>query len=281
MAGDCVSCGALEHSPTYGGLTRCHRCGHVWADVQIDNARLRALYDRHYFFGQEYTDYLADAPMARRNFDRRLSILRRYLTPVHSRLFEIGAAYGLFLDTARPYFSEVSGIDISEDAVAYAREKLSLAVHLGDLLDTDLGTAQYDVACLWDTVEHLKAPDRYLERIAGHMPRGSVLALTTGDIASVNARIRREHWRLIHPPTHLHYFSRRSITHFLDRYGFDIVYARHCGISRSFGAMVEALTRGHQSLAGATRWIGESAVARWPIYLNLGDILYVIAVKRA
>jgi len=281
MAGECVSCGAREHSPTYGGLTRCDRCGHIWADLRIDNARLRALYDRHYFFGQEYTDYLADAPMARRNFDRRLSVLRRYLTPAHRSLFEIGSAYGLFLDAARPYFADVSGIDISEDAVAYARDQLSLDVRLGDLLETDLGTARYDVACLWDTIEHLKAPDCYVKRIAGHMRPGSVLALTTGDIASVNARIRREHWRLIHPPTHLHYFSRRSLRCFLDRLGFDIVYARHCGVSRSLGAIVEALTRGRRGWARATRWIGESPLGRWPVHLNLGDILYVIAVKRA
>ena len=183
--------------------------------------------------------------------------------------------------TARPCFADVSGIDISEDAVAYARETLSLDVRLGDLLDADLGAAQYDVACLWDTIEHLKAPGRYVERIAGHMPPGSVLALTTGDIASVNARIRRERWRLIHPPTHLHYFSRGSLTHLLDRYGFDVVYARYCGVSRSLGAIAEALMRGRPGWTRTSRWIGESAVARWPVYLNLRDILYVIAVKRA
>ena len=215
MAGECVSCGAHEHSPTYGGLTRCDRCGHIWADLRIDNARLRALYDRHYFFGQEYTDYLADAPMARRNFDRRLSVLRRYLTPAHRSLFEIGSAYGLFLDAARPYFADVSGIDISEDAVAYARDQLSLDVRLGDLLETDLGTARYDVACLWDTIEHLQWPDLLSRRQPGILPPGGVIALTTGDIGSLVANWRGPRWRQIHPPTHLHYFSKANVRPFI------------------------------------------------------------------
>ena len=50
--------------------------------------------------------------------------------------------------------------------------------------------------------------------------RAAPLALTTGDIGSVNARLRGHKWRMIHPPTHLHYFSAETMKALLDRHGF-------------------------------------------------------------
>jgi hypothetical protein len=112
------------------------------------------------------------------------------------------------------------------------------------------------------------------------MPAGSLVAITTGDIASVNARLKRERWRLIHPPTHLHYFSRHSMQQMLDRLGFDVVYSRHCGFYRSAGAMLDGVFRLRWGLMHAGATAQSSAIGRVPVYLNLYDIMYVIAVKR-
>ena len=147
---DCAACGSDRSRPTYGGLTHCDVCTHVWAEVAIDDERLRALIERHYFFGEEYTDYLADVPNARRNFERRLRTLlnSKHLPPSPQRLFEIGCAYGVFLDLARSWFSSVAGIDISADAVSYARQHYGLAAECGDLLDLDLAGPPFDAVCM-------------------------------------------------------------------------------------------------------------------------------------
>lgn len=248
--------------------------------MAIDDAALRALYDRNYFFGEEYTNYLDDLPMARRNFAARLRGLEPFLTPAHQRLIEVGCAYGIFLDLARSRFGHVSGIDISDDAIAYARERLGLEVQCADLLQVDLGPSRYDVACLWDTIEHLRAPDRYVERLSEHMADGAMIALTTGDIGSVNARFRRERWRLIHPPTHLHYFTQGSMRRMLDRLGFDVVAMTHCGVSRSLGSIADGVLRmrwGFDRAAGMVRSLPLSSI---PVYLNLHDVMYVVARKR-
>ena len=57
----------------------------------------------------------------------------------------------------------MSGIDIADDAVKYASEELSLEAYAGDYLafqDKDV----YDIICMWDTIEHLSAPDKYIEK---------------------------------------------------------------------------------------------------------------------
>ena len=213
------------------------------------------LYERHYFLGEGYTNYLADRSIIERNFSRRFSTLSRWIDQArHRRLFEIGCAFGLFLNLVRSEFDVVEGIDISEDAARHARDELDLAVTTGDLLAHDFGTAGYDVVCMWDTIEHLKTPDLYVEAMANRMPAGGLLAITTGDISSLNARLKRERWRLIHPPTHLHYFSSDSMARMLDRLGFDVVYSKHCGFYRSFGAMCDGLIRLRFGLSPVGEW---------------------------
>src|SRR5260370_17234881 len=88
---------------------------------------------------------------------------------------------------------------------------------------------------MWDPIEHLRAPHLYVEKIARLTEPGSLLAVTTADVESFNSRLRGKSWRMIHPPTHLHYFSAATLTRLFDRYDFEVIYNRYCGFYRSFG----------------------------------------------
>jgi 2-polyprenyl-3-methyl-5-hydroxy-6-metoxy-1,4-benzoquinol methylase len=281
VTSECVACRDGTATPFYGGLVQCDRCRHVWARLDISAEQVRRLYGRHYFAGDEYSDYLADRRIAEMNFARRLRDLLPFTNASrHRHVLEVGCAYGLFLNVARPYFDTVAGIDISVDAIEYAREQLHVDVMAGDLLTHDFGSRTHDVVCMWDTIEHLVEPDRYVEAAARQMTPGALIAITTGDISSFNARLKRERWRLIHPPTHVQYFSRRSLARMLDRQGFDIVYAKHCGCFRSLESMVDGLLRLRWGIDIRNKRSGGGSSARWPVYLNLYDILYVIGIKR-
>src|SRR5262245_18485827 len=118
---ECAACGASQWTAAYGGLLRCGDCGHVWAGLEVGDQQLAALYQQHYFAGEEYTDYVGDRESLTSNFDARLRTLDRFLDPArHRRLLEVGCAYGFFLALARKRFADVQGIDISADAVRYA-----------------------------------------------------------------------------------------------------------------------------------------------------------------
>lgn len=249
----------------------------MWAPV--DTASLPALYGHEYFHGVEYGDYLADRPALERNFAARLHTLDRFLEPQHRRLLEVGCAYGVFLEQARTRFETATGVDISDDAVAYARSR-GLDARQGDLLVTDWQDERFDVVCAWDTVEHLGRPDHYLRAVADLMSSGGLLALTTGDIASVNARWRGQRWRLIHPPTHVHYFSVATMRRLLNRYGLEVVHVAHPGVYRSVGNMLHNVARrwGWDRIAG---WAARSSIGRVQVPLNLWDVMFIIARKRS
>jgi SAM-dependent methyltransferase len=276
----CVVCEATGEPLGYRGLRRCSVCSHVWADLSIGGDEVRRLYQRSYFFGDEYRDYLDDRRIIEKNFAARLAVLRHFLTSSHRRLFEIGCAYGFFLNAVRGSFESVEGIDVSEDAIAFATRELALNVTCGDLLEADLSGRTFDVVCLWDTIEHLAEPRRCLETIASHMPRGSLAAITTGDIASLNARVQKARWRLIHPPTHLQYFTRDSLGQLLDRCGFRVVHVEHCGFYRSLGSMLHNLIAIGGRRPRAAGWMRRRALGHLDLYLNLYDIVYVIGERR-
>ena len=274
---NCLVCERVvpPDSTLYGVLRRCPHCGFVFSRSESSEAEIRQIYQASYFSGGEYAGYLEDKPVLQKNFARWVETVSRFCSG--GRLYEIGAAYGFFLELARARW-QVEGIDIAEEASAYARQELGLDVRCGDFLKVSLDHGPYDLFCMWDTIEHLREPQRYLEKIARHLRPGGYLALTTGDIGSWSARLQGRHWRLIHPPSHLHYFTVPTMTRLLGRHGFEVVHLSHPGFYRGLGAMARWLLNrfGRRGKALYDRIRG----ARWMhvgIYVNLYDLMLVIA----
>ena len=84
----------------------------------------------------------------------------------------------------------------------------------------------------------------------------------------------------MHPPSHAHYFSIASMTTMLDRFGFDVVYARHCGFYRSLRSMAYGVFVQKHGDTRALDLLNRLGVGGWPLYLNFYDIMYVIGRKR-
>jgi 2-polyprenyl-3-methyl-5-hydroxy-6-metoxy-1,4-benzoquinol methylase len=277
----CIICGGAEIKPFNDAVSQCRACGYIFAETKLTESEIAALYEEHLFTGGAFSDYLADEKFLRKNFANRLRVLDRFLDPKrHRNLIEIGSAYGIFLDMARDKFASVRGMDVTDAGVKYAKERFKLNVEQANFLAHDFGSEKFDVVCMWDTIEHLNAPQLFLEKIAAHSESGALLALTTGDIGSLNARLRKDKWRLMIPPLHLHYFTRASLTKLLARHGFEVVYLRRCGFHRSidFAAYNVFVLRQKQ------RWLYQlmrkSGLTKFGFYLNLYDIIYVVARRR-
>lgn len=275
----CIVCGGKLVEARIPALLVCEACRFVTANVALSRQEIEALYSASYFAGEEYHDYLSERPLIERNFRARLKTLLRYIgAPSEKNLFEIGAAYGFFLSVAQEHFASVKGVDISIDAATFAIRNLGLDVRAGDFLDLPLDGA-IDVACLWDTVEHLQDPHLYLERLSKHMQPGGILAITTGDMESAIARLRGAKWRQIHPPSHLHYFSRRTLSDLLGKCGFSVRYCGYEGMFRSLDTIAYIILNIKHQQPTFYSWLKKSGLLKLNIYLNLYDIMFVIAEK--
>lgn len=274
----CLVCGANAFAPHLAILLRCAACGFITAplDPSIDPAHL---YGEAYFRGEEYLDYPADAAFITRTLRPRLAALlaRRH----GGRLLEIGAAYGFFLDLARAHF-EVVGYEISPAASAWARQHLGLDVRSEDFAASPPGAVgPLDVTVMWDVIEHLQHPDRMLARVAAASRPGALLMLTTGDIGSAVARWRGARWRLIHPPTHLHYFTRATITRLLAGHGFAVRDIRAVPVVRSLRQMAYSILALRLGRRRAYERLAHLIPPSAGLTLNTYDIMQVCAERIA
>jgi 2-polyprenyl-3-methyl-5-hydroxy-6-metoxy-1,4-benzoquinol methylase len=263
----CIVCGkeASEFALRWPDLqiVECPDCGHIFWNGELNPATISKLYSLSYFKGEEYSDYQMDRKLIQRNFAGHAKHVLHYQSG--GSLLEIGSAFGYFLDLVPSSFS-VTGYEICEEAAAFARDSLGLNVIGGEFLDAKIDQ-RFDVACMWDAIEHLERPDLVLERIRDCIRPGGYLFITTGDIGSFVARLRGPKWRLVHPPTHLHYFSRRTIKTLLSRYSFEIVKIDYQGLWRSLHQLFASV----YGLRNAKRYLPGS------FYLNLFDIMRVVA----
>lgn len=287
MTGDelrirCPVClGESIHPAGIPRLDRCLTCGFIFFPVGND-AALLDLYDEEYFSGEEYPDYLGQQAALRRSMRRHLRQMAA-VQPLGGAVLEIGSAYGFFLDEARAHFNRLVGIDVCRAPTQYAREQLRLDVRLGNVLTHDFSGQRFDVICLWDTIEHLADPRAVLERCASLLDDNGAIFLTTGDIGSLNARMRGRGWRQIHPPSHVSYFSRDTMTRLLNATGLSVVRIETAAYFHTiYNVLASIELRGGTSgrVAGAAlRIIGPNASSRVGLWLNLGDIMFVAARK--
>jgi 2-polyprenyl-3-methyl-5-hydroxy-6-metoxy-1,4-benzoquinol methylase len=277
MKRTCLVCGGKYRPSRLPGLLTCEECKFTTANLTLSEEQLRQLYTADYFAGNEYRDYVADRPVLEKQFRLRLRRLLHFVTDASTKnLFEIGCAHGFFLEVARNAFHSVEGIDISDDAIAYARQNLGVEARSSDFLTCQF-LARPDLICLWDTIEHLSRPDLYIQKIADSLPRKGLLALTTGDLDSWLARTRGSKWRQIHPPTHLHYFSRATLIRLLCRCGFKTRFIGSEGMYRSVDTMAYIVLCLKHHLPDLYSCLRKTHLLNWDLYLNLGDIIFLVA----
>jgi 2-polyprenyl-3-methyl-5-hydroxy-6-metoxy-1,4-benzoquinol methylase len=279
MISNCFVCGGKFRPSRISGLLICEVCKFTTADLSISDEQVRQLYTTGYFTGEEYRDYVADQPVIEKQFRLRLTRLLKFVPDAHQKnLFEIGCAHGFFLALAKNRFRSVEGVDISDEAIAHARRILGVEARSSDFLSHEFA-AEPHVVCMWDTIEHLRRPDLYIKKIADSLPEGCLFALTTNDIDSWMARARGSHWRQIHPPTHLHYFSRKTLSRLLGQNGLAIKYMGTEGMYRRVDTMAYIVLCLKHNLRDLYLYFNKTRLLNWDLYLNLGDIIFVVAEK--
>ena len=279
MLQECILCNhpLSIGNALYNFLLKCPACGFVVRkDPPTEDTSL--LYSEEYFTNTEYKDYLNDKDILQDNF-------RKYIRKIRclskgDKLLEIGCAYGLFLKEATKFWN-AQGIDISASAVRYAKETLNLNVQCGDFLQVSYPQNDLDVICMWDTIEHLYKPHLYLSRCSDILKSGGIVCITTGDIGSINARLRGRKWRILHQPTHIFFFSKSTIRKMLSKYGFNLISFSYIGQKRRLSTLLHQIAQQSGSLLKkrVLECLSKSPLAQLSVSINLQDIMFIVGRK--
>jgi len=107
-----------------------------------------------------------------------LAILRS-LPLMRPRILDLGCGMGWFTERFAE-FGPTTGIDLSTDAVAIARARCPHITFIaGDVYDTPLPTAHFDVVVSQEVLCRVSDQPRYLQRAAEVLRPGGYLVLTT------------------------------------------------------------------------------------------------------
>ncbi len=280
----CLACGddrsRILHRIRHYTIAQCPRCllaRTLGADVDPE-----AFYDDAYFISADapkgYSDYLALAAAMARTSRVRIARLRRLLSGGRT-LLDVGCGPGFFVKEASEAGLDACGLEVSAFAARYGRERLGQRIVTGpaDRGHLDEAGGPFDWITLWDTIEHLHRPDEVLALLAARLRPGGVLALSTGDVASLAARASGDHWHLYNLPEHLWFFSVPALRRLLRRAGLCVVGVRRevCWYTAQYLVERFLYSLGRR----AARFPGAALLKRVNVPITLLDIVTIHARK--
>jgi 2-polyprenyl-3-methyl-5-hydroxy-6-metoxy-1,4-benzoquinol methylase len=219
----CKLCGSrrAQHLYTKNGfeLVRCTSCGLVF----VRNPPTRNELERHYSFATGYhTAFRSHTSAASRAHAARaaefLTIVRRHRPP--GSILDVGCSVGFFLERARAEGWTTSGVEISNDTAALARQR-GLDVFTGTLEQAGFRAGSFDVVTMWDVLEHLEDPVATVATAADVLKEEGLFVLSTPNIAGLFPRLSyraarwTNRWPHPEPPSHLFQFSKATIRRLL------------------------------------------------------------------
>jgi 2-polyprenyl-3-methyl-5-hydroxy-6-metoxy-1,4-benzoquinol methylase len=280
---NCIVCNSpLLNTIFNNTLSKCDSCGFVTCSDEYTNEELSQIYSSNYFNGGEYLDYLSDELAVRKNSRNRLKQIQKVFHDYRpENILEIGCAYGIFGDFIRSMYSNsrYSGYDIAQEACHYGQTHFKINTICQDFLAVNTSEIYSDVF-MWDVIEHLPSPEKFIEKIAQKTVTGSRLFITTGDIERLLPKFQGEKWRQIHPPSHLHYFSKKTLSLLLEKNGFDVKKVFYPPISRSVKQTWYSLFLLNKKGNYLSKKIYEKIPKNLFWRVNTYDLVFVVAEKR-
>jgi len=152
-----------------------------------------------------------------RTAESQVSLVRKYANGTN--LLDIGCAQGFFLFGAAKAGYTTKGIEIAQDAAAYARKEFGLDIEIKPFEELRFAENHFDVVTLWQVLEHVPYPLMMLKEVHRILKPGGVLVVSTPNIEAMPAKMLRKRWWDI-KRLHINQFTTKTLTDILQNTGF-------------------------------------------------------------
>ncbi|MGB7844909.1 MAG: class I SAM-dependent methyltransferase [Candidatus Acidiferrum sp.] len=209
------------------------QCRLRFAVPQLDDEQLRAAYEKHYYPDSD------EAPVEIWE-NTPVEVLHQVFGNVSclfdgvvgKSLLDYGCGKGNLCRLASELGMNAVGVEPDEAARAQAAATISNDVFAG-LSDLQCAhpDCQFDLICLWDSIEHLRTPWTDLSALGDLLKPGGRLLITTPNANSLRARAFGRRWESYFNPTHFYYFTRVSLRAALAASRYTGIEELHCTVS--------------------------------------------------
>lgn len=146
-------------------------------------------------------------------------------------LLEIGCSAGQFLYHVKPLVKEIYGYELDKNCFKYAKKKTGCIKHT-------FKNENFDVICLFQTLEHIQNPIRYLGMLSAFLKPNGIIYIEVPNIhdALISAYNLPNHYSFYFHKAHLWYFSKKSLLSITHKFGFkgDIFFTQDYNILNHF-----------------------------------------------
>lgn len=204
-------------------LVQCPECGQAFMSPRLNEAGRSALYGRAEYFDDGVYGSGSASRLQRTWARGRLDLIEDALANLpHRWLYEVGCAYGLFLDAARHRGFDIGGLEYSPVAAQTASKRLGVPIDVGEITILERGD-HHDAVAFWDVIEHTPNPKEFLEAAAAMVEPGGIVALSCPYFDSLAARVMGRRWWTLKPHKHIWHFTVPGLRRLLADSGFEVV----------------------------------------------------------
>lgn len=209
-------------------VVRCINCGIAYALIIPTLEAIREYYTKQFADERHWERELASArPWLHRRLLAQIMHHRR-----GGKLLDIGCSFGFFINMARGMGYDVIGVEISEPAVNYARNKLGLNVFIGTLEEASFDEESIDVVTMIDVLEHIPEPMKTLREAKRILREGGLLVVRVPNFkfhwlkTLLLRAIKRRGFIGLDSHNHVNHFTVKALRDGLRRLGFNVVEVR-------------------------------------------------------
>lgn len=224
---NCNICGSKEYKNFKKindyQIVKCSQCGLVYLNPRPIQQEINKEYSAEYhierLLRKEPKTIKEIEEEINKNIGRAEEIVSQFGNK--GKLLDIGCSAGFFIACLRRYGWDVKGIDISEWATEFAREKLKLNVFTGMVEDIQFNK-KFDIITMYHILEHLPNPIGSLKKVSEIIADDGVLIIKGPNLSSFDRAWHGEKWRRYDLPLHLYHFTPNTYQMILKRAGFSI-----------------------------------------------------------
>lgn len=285
----CYLCGSPTdmylHKNGYD-LYKCATCSLIRTDLREKyQSFVHKHYSRGYFTGDPtrsaYADYGRDKTYITKNLEKFMRFIKSQKST--GTFLDVGCAYGYAVELAVQNGYEAHGFDASEHAVTEAKKLVGdKRIKQGLITEVSYKSKSFDVISLFDVFEHLSDPIGDIRQLTNYLTDDGIMIIATGDAKSFAAKLFGRRWTFFIPPQHLFFFNRENMIIALHKAGLTPMKWHRIGKWLSLGYVLHlGRTTGESKFAGLLyTLIGNTFLARLPVYIPMMDNMVVIAQKR-
>lgn len=205
-------------------IVKCLTCSLIYLLNPPDE---KEIYEEYYRIKYEGKDYRKDSPLEFLSeiFEinsQRVKFLKELMKGKEFKLLDIGCGTGLFLKSCTDNGFNVTGIDVSSNALTFAKENFGLDVS-SKTLDVLISEGRkYDVITMWHVLEHVLNPIEELEKVKEILNEKGLLVVEVPNFNSIKFRYSGYKWKGgNHPLYHRSFFTAKTLRNILLKSGLN------------------------------------------------------------